>query len=188
MIIIRQNEIEELSSLLSSCGILPIELVKGILDKRGKTPEQMDTIINQMVKRKLAAFDDSKTYLRANKSISLKDLRQAYVKTLWLFVDLIESIDDYYIQFELPHSMTFHKKDANDDNPFYDVLYFGYGSEMLDCYNTNNRFRSNDSVNAFIIIENESQINLIKLNDNIKVISYVLVKSNGTVKYVHGNN
>ena len=51
MILIRQYDIEEISTLLSNCGILPVTLVKSLLAKRGKNEEQIERIINQMIKR-----------------------------------------------------------------------------------------------------------------------------------------
>lgn len=184
---IEQTELNEVSNLLGSCHVLPVALVKAFLKKRERTDNQVENIINQLVKRKLAFYDDSKTYLKLNKAYSTADLSQGYVKSIWLLMDLIKNIEEYFVQTKSPHTMTFFNATANKDgeNPVYDVFYIPYGTEKLNEYIINNMpVYSEDPLNCFIIIESEEQIKQLNFSNKINVVSYVLVSSVGEIDYI----
>lgn len=188
MIIIRQREVEEVSNLLSECGILPVKLVQSLLAKRGKNEDQIERIINQMVKRKLMWYDDTKYYVRLNKPITTAHLKQGHIKAIWLLIDLLDNIGDYYIQHDGPHVMTFFNINDESENPIYDVFYIPYNSENLSCFSINNMKLNGDTNKVLIIIDDVSQIPDIKLNDRFEIISFITVDANGDVNYNGGTD
>lgn len=181
---VEQKEINELSEFLTRCGIIPLDLAKKYLYKRGKTKQQVEGIINQMVKRKLAYFDSSNTYLRINKGIEVTELNKGCIKALYLFLDLIDNIGEYFILAENPHIMTFQNINSDDEDPFYDVFYIQYDTEKLNCYVLKNKFSGDTKIKAFIIVDDEKQIEKMTLPDNIEVTSFVLIDVDGNVSYL----
>ena len=182
---IEQKEIEELDSILRTCGIITVEFARALLKKRDKSEEQIEIILNQLVKRKIGFYDDAKVYLRANKAMKPQDMRKGVMKALWLMLDLSYQIQDYYVQ--PPTSveiMTFMLNDVRD-NPFYDVFYIPYTSEQLSVFQINEfaKQRGNE-VNLLVIIDNEDQIKTIKrLNPQANIKYFVIIDSNGNTKY-----
>ncbi|MEE0991548.1 MAG: DUF5697 family protein [Bacteroidales bacterium] len=190
---IEQKEIGELDSILRTCGIITVEFARALLKKRDKSDEQIETILNQLVKRKIGFYDEAKVYLRANKAMKPQDMRKGVMKALWLMLDLSYQIQDYYIQ--PPASveiMTFMLNDVRD-NPFYDVFYIPYTSEQLSVFQINEfaKQRGND-VNLLVIIDNEDQIKTIKqLRPQANIKYFVIIDANGNAKYFEkkeGNN
>ena len=182
---IEQKEIEELDSILRTCGIITVEFARALLKKRDKSEEQIEIILNQLVKRKIGFYDDAKVYLRANKAMKPQDMRKGVMKALWLMLDLSYQIQDYYVQ--PPTSveiMTFMLNDVRD-NPFYDVFYIPYTSEQLSVFQINEfaKQRGNE-VNLLVIIDNEDQIKTIKrLNPQANIKYFVIIDANGNTKY-----
>ena len=182
---IEQKEIEELDSIIRTCGIITVEFARALLKKRDKSEEQIEIILNQLVKRKIGFYDDAKVYLRANKAMKPQDMRKCVMKALWLMLDLSYQIQDYYVQ--PPTSveiMTFMLNDARD-NPFYDVFYIPYTSEQLSVFQINEfaKQRGNE-VNLLVIIDNEDQIKTIKrLNPQANIKYFVIIDANGNTKY-----
>lgn len=185
---IEQTELNEVSNLLGACHVLPVSLVKAFLKKRERTDSQIENIVNQLVKRKLAFYDESKTYLKTNKAYSTADLSQGYVKSIWLLMDLISNIEEYFVQTKSPHTMTFFNSNANteSENPVYDVFFVPYGTEKLNEYIINNMpVYSEEPLNCFVIIESEEQIGKMNFSDKINVVSYVIVSSTGEIDYIN---
>ena len=185
---IEQTELNEIVKLIADCRILPVELIKGFLKKRGKNEHQIETILNQIVKRKLAYYDQSEVYLKVNKAYNSSHLNGGYVRAIWLMLDLLNNIQDYFIQTKSPHQLTFFNRTAASEglNPVYDVYYFKYGNEAIDTYVVNNLAEmSEDDINAFIIIDSMEQIDKIKLNKKVKIVSYVIVGSGGEIEYIN---
>lgn len=186
---IEQTEINDLSRLISDAHVLPTNLIRSFLEKRGKNENQIENILNQMVKRKLAYYDETKSFLKINKAFSLNDVNTGVVKSIWLMIDLINNIEEYFVQNTNPHTLTFFNSTAekNGTNPIYDVFYFPYGREQLDSYILNELANSAESeINAFIIIDSEEQISKLSLSAKINVVSYILVSPEGKITYLEG--
>lgn len=184
---IEQTEINEVSRLLSECHILPVALIKTFLKKKDKTECQIENILNQFVKRKLGFFDETKQYLKINKSYSLSNIDKGIVKSVYLMFDLYNNIEEYFVQNKNPHTLTFFNKTAEKKGlpPVYDVFYIPYGREQLDCYIINELANASDeTLNSFIILDSENQIDKLKLSDRVSVASYVFVTNDGDVQYV----
>ena len=184
---IEQTEINEVSRLLSECHVLPVALIKSFLVKKDKTENQIENILNQFVKRKLGFFDDTKQYLKINKSYSLSNIDKGIVKSVYLMLDLINNIEEYFFQNKNPHTLTFFNKTAEKKGlpPVYDVFYIPYGREQLDCYIINELANaSEDTLNSFIVLDSESQIDKLNISDKVSVASYVLVSNDGKVEYI----
>lgn len=181
---VEQREINELSEILTRCGIIPLDLAKKYLYKRGKSKQQVEGIVNQMVKRKLAYFDTSSTYLRINKGIEITEINKGCIKALYLFLDLLDNIGEYFILAENPHIMTFQNINSEDEYPFYDVFYIQYDTEKLNSYVLKNKFSSDTKIKAFIILDDEKQIEKITLPGNIEVTAFVTVDVDGNVEYI----
>lgn len=182
---IEQKEIEELDSILRTCGIITVDFARALLKKRDKSDEQIEIILNQLVKRKIGFYDDAKVYLRANKAMKPQDMRKGVMKALWLMLDLTYQIQTYYVQ--PPTSvevMTFILNDVRD-NPFYDVFYIPYTSEQLSVFQINEFAKQCGSdVNSLIIIDNEEQIKTIKrLRPQAHIKYFVIIDANGNAKY-----
>lgn len=191
---IEQKELNELYKLLTECNVLPMNLVENILQKRNKKPTQIKAILNQMIKRKLACYDDGQTCLKLNRAFSSSESNMGLVKSLWLLFDIINKVEVYFIQFKAPHTITFLKKgfsnNENTDNVLaYDIFYIPFGSENVNNYMIKNicaEIDKENPINAFMIIDSEEQIKKIQLTENINVISYVLVNPNsGEVSYIN---
>lgn len=183
---IEQTEVNEVSRLLSECHILPVSLVKAFLIKKGKTENQIENILNQLVKKKLGYYDESKEYLKINKSFSLSSINPGLVKSIWLMLDLINNIEEYFVQTKNPHTLTFFNMTAERKglHPVYDVFYIPYGREQLDCYVMNELANaSDDALNSFIIVDSKEQVNRINLSEKVSVASFVLIDSSGKVEY-----
>ena len=183
---IEQTEVNEVSRLLSECHILPVSLVKAFLTKKGKTENQIENILNQLVKKKLGYYDESKEYLKINKSFSLSSINPGLVKSIWLMLDLINNIEEYFVQTKNPHTLTFFNMTAERKGlpPVYDVFYIPYGREQLDCYVMNELANaSDDALNSFIIVDSKEQVNRINLSEKVSVASFVLIDSSGKVEY-----
>ena len=187
--VIRQKEIEELDKILRSCGGMPVEIAKKLLKKRHKTPEQIDIILNQMVKRKIAFYDTSKTYLLLNKSVKKENINAGITKSLWLMMDLLEQIKLYFIHKpESAETMSFLLK-GERDNPFFDVFYAEYNLEDVCVFNINEfAKKSNSEIQAIIIIDTVNQIPKLKaLNKNVNVRYFVHIDNEtGKVTYYEG--
>ena len=186
---IEQTEINDISRLISDAHVLPTNLIKSFLEKRGKNENQIENILNQMVKRKLAYYDETKNFLKINKAFSLNDVNTGVVKSIWLMIDLINNIEEYFVQNTNPHTLTFFNSTAekNGTNPIYDVFYFPYGREQLDSYILKELANSSENeINAFIIIDSEEQISKISLSAKINVVSYILVSPEGKITYLEG--
>lgn len=184
---IEQTEINEVSRLLSECHVLPVALIKSFLVKKDKTENQIENILNQFVKRKLGFFDDTKQYLKINKSYSLSNIDKGIVKSVYLMLDLINNIEEYFFQNKNPHTLTFFNKTAERKglSPVYDVFYIPYGREQLDCYIINELANaSEDTLNSFIVLDSESQIDKLNISDKVSIASYVLVSNDGKVEYI----
>lgn len=184
---IEQTEINEVSRLLSECHVLPVTLIKSFLAKKDKTENQIENILNQFVKRKLGFFDDTKQYLKINKSYSLSNINKGIVKSVYLMLDLINNIEEYFFQNKNPHTLTFFNKTAERKglSPVYDVFYIPYGREQLDCYIINELANaSEDVLNSFIVLDSESQIDKLNISDKVSIASYVLVSNDGKVEYI----
>lgn len=186
---IEQTEINDISRLISDAHVLPTNLIRSFLEKRGKNENQIENILNQMVKRKLAYYDETKNFLKINKAFSLNDVNTGVVKSIWLMIDLINNIEEYFVQNTNPHTLTFFNSTAekNGTNPIYDVFYFPYGREQLDSYILKELANSSENeINAFIIIDSEEQISKISLSAKINVVSYILVSPEGKITYLEG--
>lgn len=184
---IEQTEINDISRLISDAHVLPTNLIRSFLEKRGKNENQIENILNQMVKRKLAYYDETKNFLKINKAFSLNDVNTGVVKSIWLMIDLINNIEEYFVQNTNPHTLTFFNSTAekNGTNPIYDVFYFPYGREQLDSYILKELANSSENeINAFIIIDSEEQISKISLSAKINVVSYILVSPEGKITYL----
>lgn len=183
---IRQTEIEELTNLLSDVGILPLYQIKKLLTRRGKTDEQIEIILNQMVKRKLAYYDENLAYLRANKAIKPNDLDQGSYKSIWLLIDLLNNISDYFMIHNANKKLTFINKniDNQKNDPFFDVFYIPFSSEKISSYQITNEKKDSSITKCFIIVDDESQIEKIELNDKFKIVNFVTVDNDGKVTYV----
>lgn len=185
---VQQKEIEELSSWLTECGIIPCQLVFEYLKKKGKTPAQITAIVNQMVKRKLAYYDESKEYLRVNKGMLPSDLSQGNVKALWLLLDILDNVNTYFIFRDTPHVLAFFNEKSTTGNPCYDVFYIPYGSEKLNSYILKNKFQDQECIQAFIILDSIEQAEQIDLPDNFVCVSFIVLSDGGkTVSYYAGN-
>lgn len=185
---VEQAEVNEVSRLVASCGILPVSVIKRLIKKRGKTDKQIEIIVNQLIKRKLATLDETGTFLRVNKAYTSGNVNEGIVKSVWLMVDLIKNIEEYFIQTKLPHTLTFFNKTAADDgkNPFYDVYYIPYDNEQLSSYIINNSAEeSEDVINAFIIIDSRDQLPKIKFTKKVNVVSFVIVDHDGKINYIN---
>lgn len=183
---IEQTEINEVSKLLSECHILPVSLIKAYLAKKGKNENQIENILNQLVKRKLGYYDESKEYLKINKSFSLASVNPGLVKSIWLLLDLMKNIEEYFVQTKNPHTLTFFNMTAEKKGlpPVYDVFYIPYGREQLDCYVINELANASDEpLNSFIIADSKEQIQRFNLSDRVAVASYVLVSQEGKIEY-----
>ncbi len=186
---IEQTEINDISRLISDAHVLPTNLIRSFLEKRGKNENQIENILNQMVKRKLAYYDETKNFLKINKAFSLNDVNTGVVKSIWLMIDLINNIEEYFVQNTNPHTLTFFNSTAekNGTNPIYDVFYFPYGREQLDSYILKELANSSENeINAFIIIDSEEQISKLSLSAKINVVSYILVSPEGKITYLEG--
>lgn len=183
---IRQTEIEELTSLLADVGILPLYQIKKLLMKRGKTEEQIEIILNQMVKRKLAFYDDNISFLRANKAIKPNDLDQGFHKSVWLLIDLLNNISEYFIIHDSNKKLTFVNKniDSQKHDPFFDVFYIPFSSEKISTYQIMNEKKDTFITKCFIIIDDKSQIEKIQLNDKFKIINFAVIDSEGNIEYI----
>lgn len=183
---IRQNEIEELTQLLSDIGILPVNQIKKLLMRRGKSDEQIEIILNQMVKRKFGYYDDTQTFLRANKAIKPSDMDQGAYKSIWLLIDLLNNIGDYFVIHNSPKKLTFINKnvDSQKNDPFFDVFYIPFSSEKISCYQIINEKKDTSITKCFIIIDDLSQVDKITLNDRFKIINFVLIDGEGKAEYV----
>lgn len=184
---IEQTELNEVCKVIADCRVLPVNLIRAFLKKRGKKDGQIDNILNQIVKRKLAFYDETCTYLKLNKAFSSVDINQGYIKSLWLMLDLIDNVDEYFIQNKTPHTLTFFNSNAEQSglSPVYDVFFIPYDSEKINEYVVNNlSVSSNEPLNCFVILEAESQISKLHFGENVNVVSYVIVSSDGTVQYV----
>lgn len=186
---IRQNEIEELTELLSNVGILSVVQVKSLLKRRGKTDEQIEIILNQLVKRKFAYYDESQNYLRTNKAIKTSDLDRGYVKSVWLLIDLLNSIGDYFIIHNAVKKLTFINKkiDNSKNDPFFDVFYIPFDTEKINCYQMQNEKKDNMKSKCFILIDDASQIEKINLDDRFNIVNFATVSSDGNVEYFNKN-
>lgn len=182
--LIERKEVNELCRILSECGIIPLSAARKLLEKRHKTEKQINCIINQMVKDKDCYFDESKQYIRINKGINFNDTNKGMIKSLWVLIDLIDSIGDYFFQHKAPHTLTFHNTKNKTMNPFYDVFYVPFNSESLNVYQMNNGFNASDDIKAFVIIDDESQIKVIESNVKMNVLAYILVTADGETKYI----
>ena len=186
---IEQTEINDVSRLVSDAHVLPVALVRSFLEKRGKSEKQIENILNQMVKRKLAYYDETKNFLKINKAFSLNDVNNGVIKSIWLMLDLFNNISEYFIQNTNPHTLTFFNSTAEKDGlyPIYDVFYFPYGREQLDTYILNEMANSADcKINAFIIVDSEEQISRLSLSAKIQLVSFVLVSPEGQITYLEG--
>ena len=186
---IEQTEINDISRLISDAHVLTTNLIRSFLEKRGKNENQIENILNQMVKRKLAYYDETKNFLKINKAFSLNDVNTGVVKSIWLMIDLINNIEEYFVQNTNPHTLTFFNSTAekNGTNPIYDVFYFPYGREQLDSYILKELANSSENeINAFIIIDSEEQISKVSLSAKINVVSYILVSPEGKITYLEG--
>lgn len=184
---IEQTEINEVSRLLSECHVLPVSLIRTFLIKKDKTESQIENILNQFVKRKLGYFDETKQYLKINKSYSLSNIDKGIVKSVYLMLDLINNIEEYFVQNKNPHTLTFFNKTAEKKGlpPVYDVFYIPYGREQLDCYIINELANaSEDVLNSFVILDSENQMDKLNLSDKVSIASYVLVSNDGKVEYI----
>lgn len=184
---IEQTEINEVSKLLSECCVLPVSLIKKFLIKKDKNERQIESILNQIVKRKIGFYDESKTYLKINKSFSLASENKGLVKSIYLLLDLINNIEEYFVQTKNPHTLTFFNLTAEKKGlpPVYDVFYIPYGREKLDCYIINEMANaSEDGINSFIILDSKDQIANLNLSGKVGIASFVLVSSEGEIEYV----
>ena len=184
---IEQTELNEITKLISDCHILPVSLIKRFLEKRDKNESQIENILNQMVKRKLAYYDETKTYLKVNKAFSSANISMGLVKSLWLMIELLNNIEEYFVQTKNPHMLTSFNKTAEKKGlcPVYDVFYVPYGREQLDSYVINETAKGSiEPLNAFVIIDSEQQIPKLNLSDSIQIVSYVTVSPEGFIKYL----
>ena len=174
---IEQKEINEIGKMLSDCQVLPVNLIKAYLVKQGKTDKQIECILNQTVKRKIAYYDDSKMLLKLNKAFSVSNMNKGIVKSLWLMLDLFNNIEEYFIQTKSPHTLTFFNKNATSAGlpPIYDVFYIPYDREQIDNFIINEMGNAAlEKLNVFIILDSEEQKNKIILNNNINVVSFLM--------------
>ena len=135
----------------------------------------------------MAFYDETKTLLKLNRAYSSSEVSQGYVKSIWLLLDLINNIDEYFIQNKAPHTLTFFNSNAMTEgiNPVYDVFYIPYGSEKINEYIINNTpVYSEEPLNCFVIVESEEQVNTFKFCDKINVVSYVIISADGEVNYI----
>ena len=186
MIFIRQDEIEELTQILSDVGIVPLTFVKKFLKKRRRTDEQIDIIINQMVKRKLAYYDDNLQFLRVNKSLSSNDVHVGMSKCLWVLLDLLQNVGEYFIIHNSPKKITFVNKniDPAKKDPFFDIYFIPFGAEKIDSFTINNLNKTNEPIKCFVVIEDPSQIPKIALNENFNIYNFVTVDKDGNPSYI----
>ena len=187
--LIKQDEIEELSQLLSDVGILPLKLVIKLLKKRQRSDQQIEIILNQMVKRKLAYYDDEQQYLRINKGLKSSDVDEAMCKALYLMIDLLQNIGDYFIVHNSPKKITFVNKNVDPEkrDPFFDIYCVSYGNEKLECFSINNSNKSNEQINCCVIIDDKSQLPKIKLDDSFKIYNFVVIDTEGNPSYLQIN-
>ncbi len=185
---IEQTELNEVCNLVTECYVLPTDLMRVLLRKRGKNENQIEAILNQLVKRKMAFYDETRTYLKANKSFSAANMSAGQVKAIWILMDLIKNIDEYFVQTKAPHVLTFFNSNAEKDglSPIYDLFYIPYDSEKLNEYIVNNMAnQSEEGINAFIIVDSKEQIDRFNFSDKVNIISFVTVSADGKIEYIN---
>lgn len=182
----QQEEISEISCILSQVGVLPQTFVVAYLTAKGKDETQIKRVINQMIKRKLMFYDETQTFFFHDKTVSMSSMDKGKIKALWLYLSLIKNIGHIFIQFDAPRVLTFENINSKDTlNPFYEVFYIPYNSENLCCFDIKSKHSNLENGKVFIIIDDESQIPKITVPSNLTISGFVKVddSNNGKVTF-----
>jgi hypothetical protein len=183
---IPQSDIFDIANVLKDCPVLPVNLIEAFLRRKGKTPVQIETILRQSVRKKIAYCDPSKKFLTEAKFINVSDMNPGKIKALWFMLDIRDSVQQYFIQNDNPHVLTFMKNHAdNDDDPIFDVFYIQPGDENFSMFAMESKYKEKPPRKIFIIIENKDQIRkLSRLNQIFDIYEYLLVSADGKIDYI----
>lgn len=184
-----QPDVTAISDIMRDCPVIPVNLVKQYLKKRDKSFEQIDKIINQMLKRKIIYYDESKSYFVTSKMYGVGQLEPGKIKGLWLVMALYDSINCFFVQNDMPHVLTFSNPNCTDGDMFFDVFYIRYGDENLSSFTINSKFKKDKPIKIFIILDDKKQIPKLRISEKDFIIyQYVLVDLNGNVEFLGGGD
>lgn len=185
-VLIPQSDILNIAELLKDCPALPVSLIQAALARKMKRPPQIEAILRQLIRKKYAYRDPSGKFLMEAKFIRPLDVNPGKIKALWFMLDIGDSVQQYFIQQDSPHVLTFFKRRlSKDGDPIFDVFYIQPGDENFAMFSMESKYKSKPPGQVFIILENKEQIKkLARLNQSFDIYAYLTVSTDGKVRYL----
>ena len=161
------KDINDLRLLVETAGVLAEKQAVKLLEGRHKTSEQIEHILRYLKKNRLTHYDtDSKFFRSTHYTLTNdEDKEREILSYVWLLVYFGKDIDNYVFGDRYPSCFFFTTKKENESK-LYDVYYCKQGDESILPSVLLRLAASSPVDNAFIIIENESQI-AVMLETNI---------------------
>lgn len=173
-------------NLINEAEIINKAQLKKFFENQGFKAKRIDSIINIILKNKLAYEVKDTDYITATPMISFDKFTQALNKAIWFYLDGSDpnpENDIYNFHCKYPAVLYTASKDKALDDLTCFYIPKGEEGSMCRIIDTNyNLF--NSQVNTAIILDDVTQIEKINLPKNcFNIKFFAVIDNNGSVKY-----
>lgn len=165
---------KQLKNIVCDCGAVLISQVSILLLQDGWSPEKCTRIIEKALKHQLIFREGD--YLVKTPVLSKKNATEGLKKAFWFYLHQRKNIGFCTFTVKLPSSMMFSTKGI-DESKVYHLFYIPRGREGFYVNLIESEFSNNAKygIDAFIIIDEYTQIDMISLPEYIKINAFIIV-------------
>ena len=175
------KDINDIKKLIETAGVLAEKQAIKLLEDRQKTSEQIEHILRYLKKNRLAHYDaDSEIFRSANYALANNEEKDREILSyVWLLIFFGKDIDNYVFGDRYP-SCFFFTTSKNNKRKLFDVYYCKQGDENILPSVLLRLATSSPVDNAFIIAEDELQIDVmlkthIAENEDFGLKAFIIV-------------
>lgn len=172
------------TNLVNAVRIITVSQLKKFFQKQGYKSARTDKIIQIMLSRHLVYQIPNTQYIVSNPLISYSEYTPNLEKAIWLYIDSIrEDVANDIFNFKCKFPAILYL--AHENSMLNDTTYFyiknGEEGAMSRIIDTN--YACYSKFDAIIVVDNVEQIESIKLSENISILYFAVIGTDGSVSY-----